>query len=452
MAQQGKGGGAEDGAESWGIILIILFALAFFLINYFFWVFITPWKWVRVVEIGALAYIVPDFIQNYMTNSFNMGLHFLLSSDPKDLTAAMVAEFDNMFVMYFNWLPAGLIMWAGIQLLLKAEDVTTVYDMESLLLKMVRAFPHNKRFIGIHPEESPIDFYPDDPTSYEFSMCMTERQFGAVVPPLGLMEQAEKNPSLAKPIWDGHKGFDEFLARKSFEAQMGPLYMGYNNLSEDERTLTDLFRNKILVKRREVLPVMKAYTDQIYQDRIKSGVRMEEGKKGADVTTAKPTVKYLNDFPSHKALVEKLTTYVDSNIKQHGAAWKPKDVDLRNMVSGKELKSVLRHCMCDDRLSQHAFTYTGLMTLLEAAREGATLAPSTFRWLKGKNRTLWFALNCVGKKVAFTESSGTFGHWLLEKQAKLAIPHAEVTEAIIALKTALGLDPDKDKESEKEDW
>jgi hypothetical protein len=92
------------------------------------------------------------------------------------------------------------------------------------------------------------------------------------------------------------------------------------------------------------------------------------------------------------------------------------------------------------------------MSLLEAAREGATLAPSSFRWLKGKNRTLWFALNCVGKKVAFTESGGTFGHWLLEKEAKLAIPHAEVTEAIVALKTALGLDPDKDKEKSKADW
>jgi hypothetical protein len=450
MAQQGKGG--EDGAETWLIIFIILFALAFFLINQFFWVFTTAWKWVRVVEVGALAYLVPDFIQAHMSNSFNMGLHFLLTSDPKDLSAQMVSTFDNMFVLYFNWLPAVLIIWAGIRILLKSEDVTTIYDMENLLTKMVRAFPHNKQFIGIHPEETPIDFYPDDPSSYEYSMCMTERQFGSVIPPLGLMHEAEQNPALNKPIWDGARGFDEFLARKSFEAQMGPLYMGYNNLSDDERTLTDLFRNKILVKRNEVLPVMKEYTDQIYQDRLKSGVRSQAGKKGAVVPNAKPDIKYLADYPSHRALVEKLTTYVDNGLKQHGETWKPKDVDLRNMVSGKDLKSVLRHCMCDARLSKHAFTYTGLMTLLESAREGATLAPSTFRWLKGRNRTLWFALNCVGKKVAFTESSGTFGHWLLEKQAKLAIPHAEVTEAIIALKTSLGLNPSKDKQSEREEW
>lgn len=449
MAQQAKG--SEDGAESWLIIILILLALIFLLISEFFWVFTSAWRWIRIVEVGALAYLVPDFIQGYMENSFNMGLHFLLTSDPHDLSAEMVGVFDNMFVLYFNWLPAGLIIWAGVKILLKGEDVTTVYDMESILNKMVRAFPHNKRFIGIHPEQSPIDFYPDDPSSYEFSMCMTERQFGAVVPPLGLMHQAEKNPSLNKPIWDGAKGFDELLARKSFETQMGPLYMGYNNLSDDERTLTDLFREKILVKRNEVMPIMKAYTDQIFQDRLKTGVRAPSGKNSGTTASAKPTVKYLKDYPSHRALVEKLTAYVDGGLKQ-GGSWKPKDVDLRAMVAGKEFKSVLRHCMCDERLSRHAFTYTGLMTLLEAAREGSTLAPSTFRWLKGKNRTLWFALNCVGKKVAFTESAGTFAHWLLERQAKLAIPHAEVTEAIIALKTALGLDPDKDKPAGQEDW
>jgi hypothetical protein len=451
MAQQGKGGN-DDGAESWGIIAIILFAIAFFLINEFFWVYAAGWRWLRIVEVGFLSYLIPDFIQAYMSNSFNMGLHFLLTSDPKDLTAEMIGQFDNLFVLYFNWLPAGLIIYAGIMILLKAEDVTTVYDMESLLTKMVRAFPHNKRFIGIHPEQSPIDFYPDDPSSYEFSMCMTERQFGAVVPPLGLMEEAKKNPSLLRPIWDGERGFDEFLARKSFETQMGPLYNGYNNLSPDEKTLTDLFRNKILVKRKEVLPVMKDYTAQIHQYRLKTLSKTAPAANGAPVESGKPEIKYLRDFPSHKALVEKLTVYVDSNLKAHGDAWTPKDVDLRNMVAGKELKSVLRHVMSDERLSRHAYTYTGLMSLLEAAREGATLAPSSFRWLKGKNRTLWFALNCVGKKVAFTESGGTFGHWLLEKEAKLAIPHAEVTEAIVALKTALGLDPDKDKEMSKADW
>lgn len=453
MAQKG-GGGQDDSSETWLLIIIILIIIAFMLVSHFFWVYTTGWRWLRMAEVGLLAFIVPDSIQALMENSFNMGLQFLKEADPKDITAKMVDEFDNMFVIYFNWLPAILIGIAALKIFIKSDDVGMVYDMESLLMKMVRAFPHNKQFIGIHPEESPIDFYPDDPDSYEYSMCMTERQFAQVVPPLGLMKEAERKPELAKPIWDGKKGFDEVLARKSFERQMGPLYVGYNGLSPDEKTLTDLFRNKILVKRKEVLPILKEYTNQIYHFRIKSGIFSADAKKQKlDIATLpKPSINFINDFPSHKALVEKLTRYVDENLSKNGSTWKPKDVDLRAMVANADYKSVLRHAMADDRVSKHAYTYTGLMSLLEAAREGATLAPSTFRWLKGRNRTLWFALNCVGKKVAFTESAGTFAHWLLEKEAKLAIPHAEVTEAIEALRVALGLDARNSKSNSMDDW
>jgi intracellular multiplication protein IcmP len=107
--------------------------------------------------------------------------------------------------------------------------------------------------------------------------------------------------------------------------------------------------------------------------------------------------------------------------------------------------------MADDRLSRHAFTSTGLMSLLEAAREGATLAPSSFRWLKGRNRTIWYALNCVGKKTSFTESSGTYAHWLLEKEINMAVPHAETTEAIEALRLSLGL-PARSGGTKQDEW
>jgi hypothetical protein len=116
-----------------------------------------------------------------------------------------------------------------------------------------------------------------------------------------------------------------------------------------------------------------------------------------------------------------------------------REIDIRAATTNAGMKSVLRSAMADLRMSQHAFVYTGLMTLLEAAREGSTLPPSSFRWLKGKNRTLWYALNCVGKKVSFTESGGTFAHWLLEKEAKMSVPHPEVTEAVEALRIALEL-------------
>jgi hypothetical protein len=358
-----------------------------------------------------------------------------------------------MYVKYFNWFPAAIMGLIGIKLLLSSEDVTTIYNMENLLTKMVKAFPHNKPFIGVNPEKTPLDFYPDDDTSYEYSMCMSERQFAQVIPPLGLTKAALKNDKLLKPIWDGKKGFDEVLARKSFETQMGPLYRGYNHLSADERTLMDLFRNKMLIKRKEVVPILQDYAMQAYKSRIESGVHDKNNKKRPKKgTLPKVNFVYSRDFASHKALADKMTAYVDAGLSKGGPLWRPKDAELRTMVSAPDMKSVLRHVMADERLSHHAYTYTGLMTLLEAAREGATLAPSSLRWLKGRNRTLWYALNCVGKKVAFTESAGTFAHWLLEKEAKMAIPHPEVTEAIDALKIALGLMAKNGRSNDMDEW
>ncbi|MBD8089339.1 IcmP (DotM) [Pseudomonas fluorescens] len=454
MSQRG-GGASDTNMEMWAFLIVIIFIIIFWLISENFWMYATAWKWLRIAELSVFAYTVPQVVENWSGIDFGAGMQFLMETNPKLLTAAMISDFDNIYVKFFNWLPGGLIAVAGAKLFLAAENVSNKFDMESLLIKMSRAFPHNRQFLGIHPEETPIDFYPDDPASYEYSMVMTERQFAQCVPPVGLLEPAKRDKSLRKPIWDGEKSFDDELARKAFDTQLGGLYMGYNRLDEDEKQLTDLFRNKILIKRKEVLPVLMDYVSQIMKDRRDKKVFPDEAKLSARVNLAtleKAEVKLLANFPSHHALIQQLTTVVDGWLQKGGAKIKIKESQIRTLVTNKDLKTTLRHVMADDRLSRHAFTSTGLMTLLEAAREGATLAPSSFRWLKVKNRPLWYALNCVGKKTAFTESAGTYGHWLLETEIKMGVPHAETTEAIEALRVALGLTARGSEAKQDDDW
>lgn len=453
MSQRGSGA-SDTNMESWVFLIVILFVVGFWLISKNFWMYATLWRWVRIGEISIFAYVVPQFIENFSGIDFGVGLDFLLETKPTLLTASMIAQFDNIYVKFFSWLPGILLALAGAKLFLAAENVSKRYDMESLLFKMSRAFPNNKMFLNIHPELTPLDFYPDDPTSYEYSMCMSERQFAQCTPPVGLEKEASRDASLKKPIWDGDQGFNDDLCRKVFDKQIGSLYMGYNRLGEDEKTLTDLFRSKILVKRVEVLPILIDYVGQICKDRITKQLIPTDKKALAvfDIKTLpKPDVTKRETFNSHVALVEQLTLLLDNGFKKHGAGWKVKESDIRSMVSNKDLKMTLRHVMADDRLSRHAFTSTGLMSLLEAAREGATLAPSSFRWLKGRNRTIWYALNCVGKKTAFTESSGTYAHWLLEKEINMAVPHAETTEAIEALRLSLGL-PARSGGTKQDEW
>lgn len=452
MAQKGGGQPDTGGTETWGMIILILFCLLYFAATQLFWVYASAWKWLRIVEVGMFAYLIPDFLQKFMDNSFNAGLAFLLASDPKDLTVSITSQFDEIYLKWGRWIPAAILMLWGFRIMDRALDVDIKYDMESLLIKMLPAFPSNKQFVGIHPEETPLDFYPDDPNSYSYSMSMGERQFSQCVPPVGLLKAAERDKTLNRPIWDGAKKFDDELARKSFETQLGRLYQGFNRLSADEKTLLNQFRDKMLVKQKEVLPVMIDYTKQIHAARVKSKVYESDNLKTLDTKTLpKLKLTFRRDFASHRALAEKLTDYVDQGVKKNGTKWVPREVELRQMIGGKEYKSVLRNIMADERISKHAFTSTALMSLLEAAREGATLAPSGLRWLKNRNRPLWYAMNCVGKKVAYPEAAGTFAHWLLEKEAKIAIPHAEVTEAIEALRIALKLNTPKSA-AKKDDW
>lgn len=454
MSQRG-GGASDTNMEMWAFLIVIIFIIIFWLISENFWMYATAWKWLRIAELSVFAYTVPQALEDWSGIDFGAGLQFLKETNPKIMTASMISQFDNIYVKFFNWLPGILIAVAGAKMFLAAENVSNKFNMESLLLKMSRAFPHNRQFLNIHPEETPLDFYPDDPSSYEYSMAMTERQFAECVPPVGLLDQSKRDKSLRRAIWDGDKSFNEDLARKSFDTQLGGLYMGYNRLDEDEKQLTDLFRNKILVKRKAVLPVLLNYVGQIVKDRKDKKIFPDEPKQASSVnlsTLPKPEVVLTEKFPSHQALIQQLTSIVDGWFQKQGGKIKIKESDIRSLVTHKDLKTTLRHVMADAGLSKHAFTSTGLMTLLEAAREGATLAPSSFRWLKVRNRPLWYALNCVGKKTAFTESAGTYGHWLLEKEIDMAVPHAETTEAIEALRIALGLTARGGDSKQDDDW
>jgi hypothetical protein len=443
MPQPKGNGGADNNMEMWVFLIIVIFCIIFWAFKESFWVYATGWRWMRIAEMTIGNAIVPDFFQRWTSWDFKGGLTFLHALDPKEnMTAEIISDFDNIYLRFFNWLPGILVAMAGAKIFLNADNVSTIYTMESLMLKMSSAFPGNKSFLNVHPESTPLDFYPDDPDSYEYSMAMTERQFGLVNPPLGLLKLSVKEKSLCRPIWDGAKGFDDELCRKSFETQIGPLYRGYNELGDSEKKLFDLFRNKILIKRKEALPLVEYYMNQILESRKAKNLFPKDiaSSNKIDIKAMpKPAIKYKDEFPSHKALVEKLTPLVDELFRAHGSGYRLREIDIRAATTNAGMKSVLRSAMADLRMSQHAFVYTGLMTLLEAAREGSTLPPSSFRWLKGKNRTLWYALNCVGKKVSFTESGGTFAHWLLEKEAKMSVPHPEVTEAVEALRIALEL-------------
>ena len=66
-------------------------------------------------------------------------------------------------------------------------------------------------------------------------------------------------------------------------------------------------------------------------------------------------------------------------------------------------------------ISRHRYVSSVLAGMLEESRIEGVLPSSEFLWLKPVDRTLWYLLNSVGRRVAAIEAAGSFGNYNAEK-------------------------------------
>src|SRR3990167_2004050 len=115
------------------------------------------------------------------------------------------------------------------------------------------------------------------------------------------------------------------------------------------------------------------------------------------------------------------------------------EVLLKKHVNTKQVQHIIQ---------SHAYVFTVMAAMLEAAREDGVQASADFLWLKPLDRRLWYTLNTVGRQTPFVEIAGIFAHWIAEKEAgrRLIVPAVE--EATKALEIALSevvYQPDEEK-------
>lgn len=98
-------------------------------------------------------------------------------------------------------------------------------------------------------------------------------------------------------------------------------------------------------------------------------------------------------------------------------------------------------------LSRHAYILTLMATMLEVGRTDGVMASAEFLWLKPVDRRLWYMLNSVGRQTPFSEVSGPYSHWLVEKKLGRPMRVPMVDEAVRALEVAIAdiiYEPDED--------
>lgn len=88
-------------------------------------------------------------------------------------------------------------------------------------------------------------------------------------------------------------------------------------------------------------------------------------------------------------------------------------------------------------IRSHAYAYTVMAGMLKAAREYGVMQSPLFIWLRPKNRSLWYILNGVGRRVAFAEVAGIYAHLIAEEIAGHPIERPYVVKAVDGLERAL---------------
>lgn len=131
-------------------------------------------------------------------------------------------------------------------------------------------------------------------------------------------------------------------------------------------------------------------------------------------------------------------TESDEFLGELARHWEPG----RGLVLPSGLRKEIDRIIADPKLgrvlekiaAQHSFTTPALLRCLNMAREqGGVLAPAQFLWLRAVDRSLWYAMNNLGRGAVHIEGAGAMAHYRAEKSAGKPIPNPLIETAIDGL-------------------
>lgn len=105
------------------------------------------------------------------------------------------------------------------------------------------------------------------------------------------------------------------------------------------------------------------------------------------------------------------------NRSCHTHRWKGKRGYPDLTMTDAAFAKYARHPDATSWLQKHPYPRTLLHSMHKAALLSGKLPSSHFRWLKGMDRPLWYALNTTGRKTPFIESAAVFTQALWEEFA-----------------------------------
>lgn len=423
MSMKGGGGGQESSDVFFIVVLASILAVYFLLSNNFH-IIAFFWKILRLIELGLFSWM-PDWVPFYGKLEIGEVFNWLLNQPFRDIMPETVTMVDQRFGRWFSWIPASVMIYFGVKHVINSDKKTNIFSVDSLLKKSKPIYENIGNLVDVDPSKLELLYKRNKKETVEFGMALSPADFSLLSPPLGLEEEAKRDSSFQRSIWDGEDDFDHDLAERAFKAQLGKRYTGYDNLTKTEKKLYDFLASKMTFVADEMIVLTEAHVQSILglSQKIKQDELTDEEKK----------------------LYKKLTSYLENKAKKKKVK-NLKDVampdvsELERLIMSRDFEGQYKRIAAERVIRKHSFVRVGLMSMLEEARNGGVVSTTEFRWLKGEDRCLWYCMSTIGRRVSFSESGGCFAHWLIEKQIGRPLPQPEVTEAVEALFKALKLD------------
>ena len=238
MAEGQKQGQGADEIYVFIAIGVAIVAL-FWLIPRYQWIIFEYWRFNRIVQFYPFTFInLPYFNEmsqylNILTTheSFiNIRGHFEgLSSDQRSRLNeeywAFIGQVDGKFTKYYSWLAAGFLGYLGYKLIKMSNRITKIYNFETFMQAYSIKKDYYKDTIG---KGKRPDEFGHEKSKKDAVIPMTPYEFATSSPPPGLKEK--------RPIYDPEAYiFDEELARKAFDIQLGDYWRGEDGLNETQK-------------------------------------------------------------------------------------------------------------------------------------------------------------------------------------------------------------------------
>lgn len=420
-----------------------------------FHIFAEAWRWIRWAELWVFQFIPPFTLPFVGEVNFAKAVHFLSVVTPYGIDVNIMTKFDTIYAPWVS-IPMAIFLfrWA-IKIGSGTSEIGKVETMESIFERFTHIYPYLKEIYEVNPQKKPLRYDRKSKESYRWGKAMSGYQFAIMKPPLGLESMAKKNGSYNRAIYEGPDDFDMDLAERTFENQLGPRWEGEDSLEEAEKVVFTFLKDR--------LPTDSERTADFVRKCWGFTKRIVFKKK---TIPSKISSKNLTDKEINlvNAMIDRYRDYFEAFLsstddKALKKAFAKKPGKIRNradlvayLKSNERLIEIgenkdkyftpfFEDIIADEVMSGHNYVRCGLMSLNQAACDGGRISLEEVKsQVKSIDRTLWYALKCAGRQVAFAEVSGIHAHWLFEKDKGRRVSYPCVQEAVEALRVELRLD------------